>query len=100
MANVEYADTEHQITIRGAELAALISILATSPLLTQGDKNGKFLQEADRVLSKYYTLSELGVLPGMDPTTHSQICSRLFHELEDHVCKKMSITKEKLKCGK
>ena len=96
----EVVDSEHQMMIRGTELAALIAILATSTMITQGEKNGKFLKEADQILSKYYTLSELGVVSGTDGTIHSQICSRLFHELEKHVEQKMALTKEKLKCGK
>jgi hypothetical protein len=84
---------EFTITLKPAEMATLMTIIATSPVVTQSDNNAKFIQNVDKELSRYYTLAELGVL---STTGDEATLVRLFSNFQAYVQAKMEATKAKL----
>ena len=87
---------EFNLSLKPSELAALLAVIGTSPMITQSDNNAKFVRSVDSTLSKYYTLTELGVVPAMLDTDTSTVCVRLFNQFQIHVQAKMEATKTKL----
>jgi hypothetical protein len=87
---------EFNLVLKPSELAALLAVVGTSPMITQSENNAKFVRGVDSTLSKYYTLAELGVVDPMVDTDTAAICVRLFNHFQAHVKEKMEATKAKL----
>ena len=90
-------DTKHEMVYTGAQMAALMAIIGSSAMITQNEKNMKYVQDIDKALSKYYTLVELGVLPnGISSAICAEVCKDLFDEFDKLIKHKMEETKAKL----
>ena len=84
------------ITLQPNEMAALLAVIGTSPMITQSENNAKFVRSVDTTLSKYYTLAELGVVPEMSDKDTGLTCVRLFNEFQQYMAANMEATKTKL----
>lgn len=93
MAATSPVPEEFHLTLKPAEMATLMTIIATSPVVTQNNNNVKFIQNVDKELSRYYTLAELGVL---SLNGDEAMLIRLFTDFQTYVQAKMEATKTKL----
>ena len=90
-------DSKHEVVLTGAQLAALMGVIGCSPMITQNEKNAKYIQDIDKALSRYYTLVELGVFSsGVTNEVCGEVCTGLFSEFDKLIKRKMEETKAKL----
>jgi hypothetical protein len=90
------APEEFTLMLKPSEMAALLTVIGTSPMLTRSNNNAKFVQDVDKELSRYYTLAELGVVSMGAENETATVCVNLFEQFQRLVRAKMEATKAKL----